>query len=246
MLISSRLANTVRNQLKVVFKRGFSTTQPENNQTTENDDLPFQYNPDWKEQTQKVIKEQVDVLESELSEQQKKRVRVLADALLELNNYEMQYYHALRDYRARKLVEASPIKKTEAEIKYEEQMSKLWPMGQTNVAQIFSALFSNPVGGFGGSVGGGGAQPEEAEQKEEGKGAAAQEKTSFEVQLTSIDAAQKIKIIKEVRELLKLGLKEAKETVEKVPVTLLKDVKKEEADALKEKLEAAGCVITLL
>jgi len=64
--------------------------------------------------------------------------------------------------------------------------------------------------------------------------------------LTSIDQAQKIKTIKEVRQLFGLGLKEAKETVEKAPFVLRKEVKKEEAEQLKEKLQAVGCIVTLL
>jgi large subunit ribosomal protein L7/L12 len=58
--------------------------------------------------------------------------------------------------------------------------------------------------------------------------------------MVSFDAAKKIALIKEVRSLLNLGLKESKELVEKVPVELLKNVKKEDINPIKEKLEANG------
>ena len=64
--------------------------------------------------------------------------------------------------------------------------------------------------------------------------------------MTAYDVANKIKVIKEVREITKLGLKEAKDLVEAVPCTLMKAVKKDEADKLKAKLEELKCTITLL
>ena len=59
------------------------------------------------------------------------------------------------------------------------------------------------------------------------------------------DPASKIKVIKEIRGLLGLGLKEAKETVEGAPMWLKKEVKKDEADAIVEKLTAAGAELRL-
>ena len=55
----------------------------------------------------------------------------------------------------------------------------------------------------------------------------------------------KIQVIKVVRELTSLGLKEAKEVVEGAPKAVLEGVKKEDAEAAKEKLEAAGAAVTL-
>mgnify|MGYP000762149164 CR=1 FL=1 len=74
---------------------------------------------------------------------------------------------------------------------------------------------------------------------------AAEEKTDFDVVLTGFDAAQKIKVIKAVRELTNLGLKEAKEVVEGAPKAVLEGAKKEDAEAAKEKLEAAGAKVEL-
>ncbi|EOD14158.1 hypothetical protein EMIHUDRAFT_451880 [Emiliania huxleyi CCMP1516] len=75
--------------------------------------------------------------------------------------------------------------------------------------------------------------------------AAAPEKTAFSVRLEKFDPASKIKVIKEVRALTGLGLKEAKELVENAPKEIKADVKKEEAEELKEKLEAAGGTVVI-
>ncbi|RLN90154.1 hypothetical protein BBJ28_00012640 [Nothophytophthora sp. Chile5] len=91
--------------------------------------------------------------------------------------------------------------------------------------------------GLGGGGGAGGAAPAAEEAKEE--------KTAFDVKLASFDAKSKIKVIKEVRAITGLGLKEAKELVEGAPSTIKKDVKKEEADELIEKLKAVGAVVEL-
>jgi len=76
-----------------------------------------------------------------------------------------------------------------------------------------------------------------------GAGAAqAEEQTEFTVILKEY-GKEKIKVIKEVRAITNLGLKEAKELVEAVPKELAKDVNKEEAEEIKKKLEAAGAVV---
>jgi large subunit ribosomal protein L7/L12 len=70
-------------------------------------------------------------------------------------------------------------------------------------------------------------------------GAAAEEKTEFDVVLTSF-GEKKIQVIKAVREITGLGLKEAKELVEGVPNTLKEAVAKEEAEQIKAKIEEVG------
>ena len=85
-----------------------------------------------------------------------------------------------------------------------------------------------------------GGQDEEQQQEEQKK------KTKFDVQLTSFDAKVKIKVIKEVRGILGLGLKESKELVESVPKILQKDMKEEDAEKMKQQLEALGAVVELL
>ena len=73
---------------------------------------------------------------------------------------------------------------------------------------------------------------------------AAEEKTEFDVVLEGF-GDNKIQVIKVVRELTSLGLKEAKEVVEGAPKAVLEGVKKEDAEAAKEKLEAAGAAVTI-
>ncbi|OAY78257.1 50S ribosomal protein L7/L12 [Ananas comosus] len=80
--------------------------------------------------------------------------------------------------------------------------------------------------------------PAAAEEKEK-------EKTAFDIKLDKFDAAAKIKVIKEVRAFTDLGLKEAKELVEKAPVVVKKGVAKEEAEAIAAKLKGVGATVVL-
>lgn len=78
-----------------------------------------------------------------------------------------------------------------------------------------------------------------------GAGAAAEEeKTEFDVELTEV-GEQKIKVIKVVREVTGLGLKEAKELVESAPKVVKEGATKDEAEDLKKKLEEVGSKVTL-
>lgn len=74
--------------------------------------------------------------------------------------------------------------------------------------------------------------------------AAAEEKTEFTVELTDA-GAQKIAVIKEVRAITGLGLKEAKDLVEGAPKAVKENVAKDEAEKIKKQLEAAGAKITI-
>ena len=77
-----------------------------------------------------------------------------------------------------------------------------------------------------------------------GAGAAAEEKTEFDVELTEA-GANKVKIIKVVREITGLGLKEAKEVVDGAPKVIKEAASKEEAEEIQKKLEAEGAKVTL-
>jgi large subunit ribosomal protein L7/L12 len=72
-----------------------------------------------------------------------------------------------------------------------------------------------------------------------GDGAAAEEQTEFDVVLTSF-GDKKIQVIKEVRAITGLGLKEAKSLVEEVPKALKEGIEKDEAEEIKKKIEEAG------
>ncbi len=77
-----------------------------------------------------------------------------------------------------------------------------------------------------------------------GAGEAVEEKTEFDVEL-KVAGDQKINVIKAVREITGLGLKEAKDMVDAAPKVIKEAVKKEEAEELKKKLEAAGATVEL-
>ena len=97
-------------------------------------------------------------------------------------------------------------------------------------------LFS---GDFGAASGGGAASEEKEEEVK------VEEKTAFDLKLTGFDAKSKIKVIKEIRSITALGLKEAKELVEGAPKVIKKDIKKEEAEELKAKIEAVGGTVEI-
>ncbi|KAK2974764.1 hypothetical protein RJ640_027125 [Escallonia rubra] len=71
------------------------------------------------------------------------------------------------------------------------------------------------------------------------------EKTVFELKLESYDSASKIKLIKEVRSFTDLGLKEAKDLVEKAPIVFKKGVSKEEGEQIIEKMKAIGASVLM-
>ena len=77
-----------------------------------------------------------------------------------------------------------------------------------------------------------------------GEAAAVEEKDEFDVELTSAGAS-KVKVIKVVREITGLGLKEAKEVVDGAPKVIKEAVSKAEAEEIKAKLEAEGAEVTL-
>lgn len=97
----------------------------------------------------------------------------------------------------------------------------------------FGVSASAPV-----AVAAAGAAGAEAEEEEE------EEQVVFDVMLTDV-GGQKIQVIKAVRELTTLGLREAKEVVDEAPSAILKQISREEADAAKERLEESGATVEL-
>ena len=99
--------------------------------------------------------------------------------------------------------------------------------------ETFEVTAAAPVAVAGPGGGGAAAAPEEVEEQDE-----------FDVMLDGI-GEKKIQVIKVVRELTSLGLKEAKDLVEAAPKAVLEKVNKENADKAKESLEAAGAKASL-
>ena len=77
-----------------------------------------------------------------------------------------------------------------------------------------------------------------------GPAAEVEEKTEFDVELTEV-GSEKVKVIKVVREITGLGLKEAKEVVDNAPKKLKEAVSKDEAEEIKKKLEEVGAKVTV-
>ena len=98
----------------------------------------------------------------------------------------------------------------------------------------FGVTAAAPMMGFNPAMMGGGAAPAAAEE----------EKTEFDVILTAAGES-KLNVIKVVREVTSLGLKEAKELVEAAPKPILEKVNKEQAEKAKEALEGAGATVTV-
>ena len=174
---------------------------------------------------------------------------MLADKVGDLNLLEMRYFYYLLDEKVAKSTGLSPMKLNLDWPSIKQDNTGTWPPANPNWFKQQELMSS--LGPFMGMMGGGGAAPAQGAaggqaapaEAEEEKPAA--EKTHFDVELQAFDAATKIKLIKEVRALLGLGLKEAKETVETAPSWLKKDLKKEEAEEMKTKLEGLGATIRL-
>lgn len=112
-------------------------------------------------------------------------------------------------------------------VELKKEMEEKW--GVTAAAPV---AFGGFAGAPGAAAGGDGAAP----------AAAAEEKSEFDVILKEV-GANKIQVIKVVRELTSLGLKEAKDLVEAAPKPIKEGVSKEEADAAKAKLTEAGATV---
>jgi len=136
-------------------------------------------------------------------------------------------------------VEAASEEKKEVPAKFKELVETIEKMSVLELSELvkvledkFGVSAAAPVAMVAGAAAGAPAE-------------AAEEKTSFDVVLTDA-GAQKIAVIKAVREIKPdLGLKEAKDLVDAAPKELLKGAKKEDAEAAKAKLEAAGAKVEL-
>ncbi|CAK79278.1 unnamed protein product (macronuclear) [Paramecium tetraurelia] len=215
---------------------------------------------EWSAIAKQKTQSQQEFLEQALSQDQKQRVKAIADACCELDLFELQCLMSLLNenhYKAQGIglfqIDSNwpVIKQNEVPTwppKEKEQIEAYMKELFGENVPDFKAIFGG-VGSIGSQAPSQSAASSEAPKQEQKKAEAAPkveaEKKNYDVELSAIDAAQKIKIIKEVRQLLNLGLKEAKDLVEKLPANLGKQVPKEKANELKEKLTAAGCTINL-
>lgn len=204
----------------------------------------FKFEQEWKQISDKIEKEQRTYLESELGDLQRKKVEMLADKLLDMNIFELRYFSIVCKERVQKTSGINPLKMNLDWPSVKRDDAGSWPPANPNwfKQQEMMARLGPMMGMMGGGAaqaapaGGATADAAEEKPKEEEK----KEKSHYDIELTKFDAAKKIALIKEVRGILGLGLKEAKEMVEGAPVWLKKEVAKEDADKLVEKLKEFG------
>jgi large subunit ribosomal protein L7/L12 len=114
-------------------------------------------------------------------------------------------------------------------------------LGALVIQVLGRKIFPGEFGGGGGAVAAGGEDASGGDAPLE-----VAVKTVFDLKLVGFDAKAKIKVIKEVRAIAGLGLKEAKELVESAPKIIQKDLKQEKADEIKAQLEAVGATVELV
>ncbi|KAM3135752.1 hypothetical protein pb186bvf_012149 [Paramecium bursaria] len=250
---------------QLLRKQGFSSAFEKLEADAVNQQKSFKvayltFQREWKQFTNEIAQEPERVLNDKLSPAQKKRLDLIFNHYKNLTELESRYLmEVLRKKAVSKIDQEhwnSAITEEDlAEINdglwpvahprwllQQEAMSKLWPLGQKGIATLFSEIV-----GFGsGGAPSGDAGKSEAKTEEKVEEVKKQEKLSWDLELGGFDAAKKISIIKEVRAIFNLGLKDAKDLVEKAPTILQKALKKEDAETLKTKLEGFGCTINLI
>jgi ribosomal protein L7/L12 len=191
-------------------------------------------------------------IKEKLKEDQRAKVELLVDKFVSLNQFQLELYEHL-------LSEHLISEKKLTQVDLNTDWIKLAKMGDKAVSvnpgyfeqQEFMAEFTawlakQPKVDLGLGLATAAAAPEKKVEKiEEKKEEEKKEKATYDVELSSFDAAKKIALIKEVRVFTSLGLKEAKELVEKAPTVLLRGVKKDDTEAIVKKLTESGAKITL-
>lgn len=192
-------------------------------------------------------------IKDKLNEQQRQKIELLAEKYASLNEYQLEYYtQLLSDY----LVNNKKVSHVDLNTDWNKLTSlgdKATPINpsyfqqQEFMANFVTWLAKQPKAdlGLGITTTAAAAPTEKKVEKEEKKEEKKQEKSQYDLELSSFDAAKKIALIKEVRAFTNLGLKEAKELVEKAPTVILKGVKKDDTEAIIKKLTDNGAKITL-
>lgn len=212
----------------------------------------IKFEKEWEAIAEEKNREQITALKEELTEVQRRKVEFLADKMVRLDIFENRYLAAVVQDKIRKTSGINMMKLNMDWPSIKMDADGTWPPLNPNwfKQQELMAQLGPLMGGGGIGFGGGGApaggQGQEGEGEDAPKAEAKKEKSSFDIELTSFDAKGKIKIIKELRAALDLGLKEAKEMVEGAPVWIKKGMKKEDADELKAKLEPLGAELKIV
>jgi large subunit ribosomal protein L7/L12 len=233
---------------KAIKKLEFETLEEQENRFEEE---LFYLNREWN-RLQKDKRERFQDYPTQfLTGHQKREVDIILNEFNKLNSTEAKYFwDCVQDYTKKTI----GISKDKPNVFNKKSIPQIDTNADTNnpnfesTQQILSYLAPFLASGyFSGGAGpqvNASAEPVKAEEKKQPE--APKEKAAYNIKLVSFDAAKKITLIKEIRGMLSLGLKEAKELVEKAPVEIRKDVKKAEADEIKKKLTENGGVIELV
>lgn len=207
------------------------------------DDSCIQQEKEWEQIAEEKHMQQLENLKEELSEHQMKRIQFVCDKFITLNAYEIRYVTAVVQRRIEKVSGINPLKLNMDWPSIKKDTDGTWPPLNPNWFKEQGIM--EHMGSIMGGMGGGEAPAEEEEEGESG-GSQAKEKDTFDVELSGFEPKSKIKLIKEIRSMFSLGLKEAKETVEGAPLWLKKGLKKEDADEMVEKLTALGAELKVV
>lgn len=215
------------------------------------EDELFFFEKHWDRLEKDKIEKHQDYFSKDISAHQKREVDTIIEKLDQFDEAEKLYFWDMVKEYSTKVVsvdfEKANVFDRDRQIKVEINSELLNPnfMKTQKVVSYLAPFIASGYfsGGAGSQVAAAAAPVEQEKPKGPPKPI---EKAKYDIKLKGFDAAKKIALIKEVRALLNLGLKEAKEMVEKVPVNLMKDIKKEEADQIKSKLEENGASIELV
>jgi ribosomal protein L7/L12 len=188
-----------------------------------------------------------------LSPERREYVEILADKYGDFNQFQLLQYKIdlqmeMNKKKYFKLIESSTDWSSLAKVeKKVDNLYEAYFNQQEYMANFVEWLAKQPKADLGLGLG---AAPtsnikKPEEKKEEVKKEEKKEKLIYDIELTSFDQAKKIALIKEVRAYTNLGLKEAKELVEKAPTTIMKSIKKDDTEAIVKKLTENGAKITL-
>lgn len=192
-------------------------------------------------------------LTEEIGQERSEYIKAVAELYCGLNSFQMEYLENKLKERQVKVKKMSTIDVNTDWMSLidKESVPPANPnyFKQQELMSEFTKWLKTQPGidlGFG-AVSGGSAAPAQAvaaEEKEEQK-PEKKEKAVYDMFLVSFDAAKKISLIKEVRAITNLGLKESKDLVENLPGLIHKNIKKEETEEIIKKIEAAGGKIEL-
>jgi ribosomal protein L7/L12 len=257
-MLKTKFLNFSINNLKVLSRNINLLSNPKFYFTTENEkkftDLLNSMKPIVERFTPENEEKNFNEIKGKLNEQQREKVELLAEKYASLNEYQLEYYTQL-------FSEYLVNQKKVTYIDLNTDWNKLIKLGdkavpvnpgyfqqQEFMANFVSWLAKQPKAdlGLGFTTTAATAAPTDKKvEKKEEKKEEKQEKAQYDLELTSFDSAKKIALIKEVRVYTNLGLKEAKELVEKAPTVIMKGVKKDDTEAIIKKLSESGAKITL-